>query len=69
MLQNQDINLPCGVMVSNISEKHSLIPNYLHLFPTLKHLLHVGACGSFGVHGLHHKIGEERFLGFALSVP
>ena len=56
-------------MVSNISEKHSLIPNYLHLFPTLKHLLHVGACGSFGVHGLHHKIGEERFLGFALPVP
>jgi hypothetical protein len=67
--QNQELNLPCGVMVSNIPKKLSLICNYLQLYPTLKSLRRVGACGSFGVHGLHYKIGEERLLGSEVSLP
>lgn len=67
MQQNQDNKMPCGVTVGNKLKKDLLIYNNLTLYPTLKSLSHVGACGSLYVYGLHHTFYEVDLLGFEVS--
>lgn len=67
MQQNQDDKMPCGVTVGNNLKKDLLICNNLTLYPTLKNLSRVGACGSLYVYGLHHTFYEVDLLGFEVS--